>query len=290
MNPDEFAAHDRQREFRPDEIGYWSEVKLDIIKDYAAEYTKILSKHDEIMGFSYIDAFAGAGLHVSKDTGEFVLGSPLNALAVRPKFSHYYYIDLDSAKLDELKTAVGDRTDVTPRCGDCNSILLSEVFPHVRYEDYQRALCLLDPYGLHLSWDVIHTAGQMKSIEVFLNFPMMDMNMNVLRHRPEQVDPKQAERMTRYWGDESWRDAAYRHEPDLFDPDRVEKVEDANWAVACAFRARLRSRARFAYVPEPIAMRNSTGATVYYLFFAAQRPVAAKIVGHIFRKHADRTS
>ncbi len=290
MNPDEFVARDRQHEFRPDEIGYWSEVKLDIIKDYATEYTKILSKHDEIMGFSYIDAFAGAGLHVSKDTGEFVLGSPLNALAVRPKFSHYYYIDLDSPKLEELKTAVGDRTDVTSRCGDCNSILISEVFPHVRYDEYQRALCLLDPYGLHLSWDVIHTAGRMKSIEVFLNFPMMDMNMNVLWHRPELVDAKQAARMTRYWGDESWRRVAYKSAPDLFDASRVEKVDDANRAVADAFRRRLREVAGFAYVPEPIAMRNSTGATVYFLFFAAQRPVAAKIVGHIFRKHADRTS
>jgi three-Cys-motif partner protein len=287
---DSIRASDRKRELRLDEIGYWSEVKLDIIKDYAAEYTKILSKHDEIMGFSYIDAFAGAGLHVSKNTGEFVHGSPLNALAVRPKFSHYYYIDLDSAKLDELKTAVGDRTDVTPRCGDCNSILLSEVFPHVRYEDYQRALCLLDPYGLHLSWDVIRTAGRMKSIEVFLNFPVMDMNMNVLWHRPELVDAKQAARMTRYWGDESWRSVAYKSAPDLFDASRVEKVDDANRAVADAFRRRLREVAGFAYVPEPIAMRNSTGATVYFLFFAAQRPVAAKIVGHIFRKHADRTS
>ena len=26
-----------------DEIGYWSEVKLDIVRDYAAEYSKILS-------------------------------------------------------------------------------------------------------------------------------------------------------------------------------------------------------------------------------------------------------
>lgn len=287
---DESTASDRGRAVKLDEIGYWSEVKLDILKDYAAEYTKILSKHDEIMGFSYIDAFAGAGLHVAKNTGEFVRGSPLNALAVRPKFSHYYYIDLDSAKLDELKSAVGDRTDVTPRCGDCNSILLSEVFPHVRYEDYQRALCLLDPYGLHLSWDVIRTAGRMKSIEVFLNFPVMDMNMNVLWHRPELVDAKQAARMTRYWGDESWRSVAYKSAPDLFDASRVEKVDDANRAVADAFRRRLRDEAGFAYVPAPLEMRNSTGATVYFLFFAAQRPVAAKIVGHIFRKYADRTS
>ena len=33
----------------------------------------------------YIDAFAGSGQHVSRATGEFVPGSPLNALAVEPQ-------------------------------------------------------------------------------------------------------------------------------------------------------------------------------------------------------------
>ncbi|MFO7650537.1 MAG: three-Cys-motif partner protein TcmP [bacterium] len=288
MSSDEFTLRDRQRQFQPDEIGYWSEVKLDIIRKYASAYTAILSRQTAIRGFSYIDAFAGAGVHISKDTGEPVQGSPLNALAVRPPFGHHYFIDLDSAKVDELKAVLGGRKDVTLWQGDCNRVLLEEVFPKVKFEDYQRALCLLDPYGLHLSWDVIQSAGRMKSVEVFLNFPVMDMNMNVLWHRPDKVDPEQVARMTRYWGDESWRDSVYRPAPDLFSPDRVEKVDDANRAVALAFRARLKTEAGFAFVPEPIAMRNNKGATVYYLFFAAQRPVAAKIVGDIFCKYADR--
>jgi hypothetical protein len=35
-------------------------------------------------------------------------------------------------------------------------------------------------------------------------------------------------------------------------------------------------------------MRNSHGATVYYLFFAAQKPVAADIVEAILTKYRDR--
>ena len=279
---------DRKRALQLDKIGYWSEVKLDIIKDYAAEYTKILSKRSEIKDFAYIDAFAGVGVHVSKRTGEFVLGSALNALAVTPKFSHYYYIDLDSLKIDELKAAIQNRDDVTVRCGDCNAILLQDVFPHVRYEDYHRALCLLDPYGLHLSWQVIHRAGQMKSIDMFLNFPVMDMNRNVLWRKPDLVSKDQAERMTRYWGDETWRDVAYHPASDLFDKNRIEKVPNANEAMAAAFRRRLREVAGFANVPEPIPMRNNLGATVYYLFFASQKDVANSIVKYIFKKYADR--
>jgi len=49
-----------------DVIGYWSEVKLDIIKEYAATYTKIMAaQKDPSFHYTYIDAFAGAGKHIS---------------------------------------------------------------------------------------------------------------------------------------------------------------------------------------------------------------------------------
>ncbi len=52
-----------------DEIGPWSEVKLDILKRYAVEYSKILSKQiNPQLSHVYIDAFAGAGVHVSRTT------------------------------------------------------------------------------------------------------------------------------------------------------------------------------------------------------------------------------
>jgi three-Cys-motif partner protein len=66
-----------------DEIGYWSEIKLEILKKYAAAYSTILTAHrNPSLYHVYINAFAGAGVHVSKGSGQFVLGSPLNALAV----------------------------------------------------------------------------------------------------------------------------------------------------------------------------------------------------------------
>jgi hypothetical protein len=46
--------------------------------------------------------------------------------------------------------------------------------------------------------------------------------------------------------------------------------------------------AGFAHVSDGMPMKNRTDATVYYLLFASQKPVAKKIVGDIFKKHADR--
>jgi hypothetical protein len=46
----------------------------------------------------------------------------------------------------------------------------------------------------------------------------------------------------------------------------------------------LRKIAGFKKVPEPLAMRNSRGSTVYYLFFASQKGTAEDIVKYIFEK------
>jgi three-Cys-motif partner protein len=268
-----------------DEIGYWSEIKLDIVRDYATAYSKILATRRRPSFFHvYIDAFAGAGQHFSKTKGVFVLGSPLNALYVQPPFREYYFIDLDQEKVVALHQMVGDQPHVWIYAGDCNAVLLRDIFPRVKYEEYRRGLCLLDPYGLHLQWSIIQAAGAMRTLDLFLNFPLADMNRNVLWHHPERVEPTDLARMNAFWGDDSWRQIAYTTERNLFG--FAEKVE--NESVAEGFRRRLRTVAGFQHVPRPLPMRNSHGAIVYYLFFASQQPVAAHIVDNIFTKYRER--
>ena len=267
-----------------DEIGYWSEIKLDIIGRYALEYSKILSKGK--LHHVYIDAFAGSGMHISRTTGSTVRGSPQIALGIIPPFKEYYFIDTDIAKVAELKKLVTNRPEAHVLHGDCNSKLLTDVFPKVMYKDFRRGLCLLDPYGLYLDWEVIKTAGQMKSIDMFLNFPVMDMNRNVLWRNPEGISPADAQRMNYYWGDESWKTTAYRPTPNLFG-DTV-GIKETNREIALAFRKRLEEVAEFKYVPQTIPMRNSTGAIIYYLFFASQNRTAEDIITYIFAKYRNR--
>lgn len=272
---------------RFDEVGYWSEIKLGIIKAYAVEYSKIIFAQTTELEHVYIDAFAGAGVHKSKTKEGFIPGSPLNALRINPPFKEYYFIDLASEKTENLKELVrkdfGDvPSNVHIHQGDCNSILLKEVFPNVRYDQYRRGLCLLDPYGLHLNWEVIKTAGEMRSIEIFLNFPIADMNRNVIWHNPEGVDPADIERMNAYWGDNSWRNIAYTTKKNLFG---FKEKEDSE-VIAESFGKRLKEVAGFSYVSPPLPMRNSMKAIIYYLYFASQKPVAKKIVDHILKKYS----
>ena len=223
-------------------------------------------------------------MHLSRTSGKFVPGSPKNALAVQPPFREYHLIDIDEDRVESLKELIGKRSDVHIYSGDCNQILLNEVFPQVQFEDYRRGLCILDPYGLHLDWKVIKTAGLERSIDLFLNFPVADINRNVLWHDPTNVAPQDVARMNRFWGDESWRDIAYSTSGNLFGfPEK-----ESNEIVAEAFRRRLKEIAGFSRVPRPLPMRNSKGAIVYYLFFASQKDTAENIVEEIFEEYRRR--
>lgn len=271
-----------------DEIGIWSEVKLAIVKEYASAYARILDakRRESIhsLKWLYIDAFAGPGVHLSKRTGEMVYGSPLIALKTTPPFSEYHFIDADPQRAEQLRRISGPRSDVYIYNEDCNDVLLRDVFPRAKYSDYRRALCLLDPYNINLKWDVIEAAGKMGSVEMFLNFMIMDINRNVLRTNPDKVIQSKAEQLTRLWGDETWIDAAYDTKGNLFgDPEKV-----SNERFEAAWRERLKTKAGFKFISNPMPMKTKTNSVIYYLYFASQKPVAAGIVDDIFNKYRKR--
>ena len=268
-----------------DQIGRWSEIKLEIVRKYAAAYSTILARQKGLTHY-YIDGFAGPGVQRSRSTGAPIAGSPLSVLEVQPPFKRYFLIDIKGQHIAQLRKAVGQREDVELDQGDCNEILLKKVFPQVTYRQFRRALCLLDPDGLHLTWPVIAMAGQLKTIDLLLNFPIMDMNRNALWTRPDLADPADTERMTAWWGDTSWRDVVYRPSAQGHLFGAVETAKAPNEAVVRAFQRRLVEVAGFENVPDPIPMRNSANSVIYYLFFASQYAVASRIAADIFQRYA----
>jgi three-Cys-motif partner protein len=267
-----------------DEVGYWSELKLEIVEKYGSAYTTAFANQKNLKKY-YIDAFSGAGIHLSKRTGQQIEGSPSRALKLFPPFDHFYFIDMDADKTAHLAKLCEGRPDVSIITDDATSYLTQQLLPTIRYESYNRALCLLDPYGLHVDWDVMLQAGQSRAIDMFLNFPVMDMNRNAIWRHPDRALQGGIERMTRFWGDESWKQAAYAESEQygLFSPPDV--VKQNNDAVVAAFRDRLIKVAGFKSVPKPLPMKNNNNVVVYYLFFASQKSVAQKIIDAIFAKY-----
>ena len=272
--------------FRFDAIGSWSELKLEIIEKYGAAYTKAFARTPNLKKY-YIDAFSGAGVHVSKNTKVIIEGSPARALKITPPFDAFYFIDLNADKTDYLRAICESRCNVHIHTGDCNQYLTTELLPTIQYKKFNRALCLLDPYGLDLDWEVILQAGQSGAVDMFLNFPVMDMNRNAIWRNPDKAPAGGVDRMNKFWGDNSWRNAAYAEarQGSFFGP---ELVKQGNEEIVAAFQQRLKNVAGFGFVPKPLPMRNSRKAVVYYLFFASPKAVAEKIITDIFRSYEAR--
>lgn len=269
--------------FDLDEIGPWSEVKLEILRKYAGPCSRILASHGFHHG--YIDAFSGPGLHVRKEDRQEVPGSPLVALSVEPPFDEYHFIDLDGEKVDFLRERVGASASTRFYTGDSNRILLESILPRFSYAKRTRALCLLDPYKLTLDWRVLAHAGNSRAVEVFINFPVMHMNRNCKKESVAEILPGELAAMDRFWGDRSWHRAMFRtsRQMNLFGAEDL--VKNENQDLVDAYCTRLRQVAGFGFVAKPLPMRNSKGAVVYYLIFAGPNQTGRKIVQEIFRQY-----
>ena len=80
----------------------------------------------------YIDAYAGAGNHLSKTTGEVVEGaqaSPENRAPVSRISLHRHR----TCPIDTVTGIAGDRKNVYTYTEDCNTVLLRDVFPRAKH-------------------------------------------------------------------------------------------------------------------------------------------------------------
>ncbi len=269
-----------------DEVGPWSEVKLEITKGYLQAFSTIMAAQKIDFKHIYVDAFAGAGEHIAKQSRQIIPGSPQNALEVVPPFVEYHFVEQDPVRVQRLEVLAARYPErkVLIHPGDCNQVLVSDVFPRIKYERFERALCFVDPYGMNLSWEIMKIAGQSRAMEVVLNFPVMDMNRNALWRKPEMVAADQLDRMNYFWGDSSWQDEMYTPsaQQSLFGEPILDKLD--NEALVAAYCKRLRKIAGFKYAVKPLAMKNSTGATLYYLVFATQNDTGRRIMSSLFKK------
>jgi three-Cys-motif partner protein len=95
-------------------------------------------------------------------------------------------LDLNRDKAAYLQKLCDGRSDAEIINDDANSYLRT-LLPTIQYHFFKRALCVLDPYGLHLDWDIIELAGRSRAVDMFLNFPVMDMNRNAIWRNQEKA-------------------------------------------------------------------------------------------------------
>ncbi len=200
---------------------------------------------------------------------------------MQPPFHELHFIDLNEDKTEALeKLCEGKPASVY--ADDANHVLPNVIFPTCRFDQFVRALCLLDPCGLHVNWNVLMAAAATKVVEVVYHLSIVDISRNVRRGSSDSIAPDDAARMTAAWGDESWKTGVFETTPGLFG--EVEERREYN-EVAKAFKKRLESVAGFPHVVEPLLLRNRQNAPLYWLFFAGPNETGAKIVRDIFNTY-----
>lgn len=145
--------------------------KAHYLTGYSEIFSVAMKKKWQYRG--YLDLYCGPGVCWVKDTGRFVLGSPLIALNVAAPFTHVVFNDLDEECTQALEQRMAD-TDA--QClilsEDANKLATLNRIRQFIPARHSLSLALLDPQGLDLDLETIHQLTIDRRMDLLINFPV----------------------------------------------------------------------------------------------------------------------
>lgn len=153
--------------------GYWSALKLLLLKYYVKPYLDILGNQKTL---GYVDLFAGPGLNLLGKRQVPFPGSPLIPLTIQESkhdFSYFCFCDRNPS----FAAALEKRCEYSPRA-ECTTVLdedANEVVKTLagRLEEHNvtHSLVFIDPEGLELDWMSLQTLIETVPCDIIVNFP-----------------------------------------------------------------------------------------------------------------------
>jgi three-Cys-motif partner protein len=119
----------------------------------------------------WIELFAGPGRLYVRETGEFVPGSPIEAMLIRRPFDGYVFADLDPACAESLRRRVGDGRSVHVLRGDANG---ADLLDRIAAIVPKNVLVVIygDQAGLDLGWPTVQFfIDRYRHLDLLLNLP-----------------------------------------------------------------------------------------------------------------------
>jgi three-Cys-motif partner protein len=242
--------------------------------------------------YAYIDGFAGTGYHelpneecvtLFQDLGEpeveeFLDGSASIALQVEPRFNKYIFIEKSKKKISELEKLRLEFPEKSPDIAIVNADAneyLSELCLKRTWKD-RRAVLFIDPFGMQLSWETLAAIGKTEAIDTWILFPVSAVNR--LLKKDGNIPPAWHRRLQIMFGESAWFDTFFPEDKStrLFGDDRAMRRKVGNIeAISDYFNNRL-ATAFAGVAPNPYTLRNTKGAPLFLLCFAAANPNAVK--------------
>ena len=268
--------------------GEWTMHKLAILDDYLDAYTTAL-KHQKFR-LMYIDAFAGTGTIEIRHRSvfgdperAFLKGSARRALEIEDRrFDEYVFVERDRKRRKALSHLKRDYPgcSIDIREDDANNFLQNHDFPPTGL----RGVLFLDPFATQVEWRTIRRIAELQMFDTWILFPVSAISRLLPKARdPESVSAAWKARLTRTYGDESWRDL-YVTQPGLFEQDKVKRQSGVDGLVKI-YKDNLRNLFAGRFLKQSALLKNSRGAPLFEFMFCAGNSkgaaIAKRIAGHL---------
>lgn len=288
--------------------GVWTEEKLDAFAKYVNAYLTIMNRYRDQYGWKliYFDGFAGSGIRQSDiHNSELLLelfnedmlhsedinvyqGAAERVLSIEQRgFDYNYFIDKDAKASDLLRSrlhgyAAKDRV-LEFRCSDANEqvVIMSKA---LRRNTFLRALVLLDPFGMQVSWDSVSCLSDTHT-DLWILIPTGVIVNRLLDRKGELIH---IDTLCSFFGltEKEIRDYFYKKsvEHTLFgEEERMVKVSQPIKKITELYIRRLKTI--FSHVTEePLVMCNTRNVPIYHFAFASNNKTAMKIASQIITK------
>lgn len=270
---------------KPKGWGWWSEIKLQILREYLHAFTTaVTGLSREVI---CLDLFAGSYDNERRHGSGTFPGSARIALETEPPFTRLAFFELPdpAAKLGVAVTAArpaDHRWKVFP--GDCNVTLPTAL----RWLDPIRwapTFAFLDPRGLQVPWSTVERLAKWRAdkktkVEQWILFPEPALGRVLGLHGAQ--GRRSAERLDRLYGTRDWIAIHQLRRAGAITPEemRAEFVNLLRW--------RLEQGLGY-HTTHALQIVNTAGHPIYTMVFATDSGAGNQIMGHVYGSTATRT-
>lgn len=267
--------------------GAWTQEKLQILRDYLDFYTTALK--DQPFRLAYIDAFAGSGkIEIgSKSEGQlglelehFIRGSAELALRIEAKaFDELVFVEKDCDRCRELEQLRSRFSSRSVKIEQAEANLYLQELDFDRRS--RRGVIFLDPFATQVEWRTIVKIAKLRALDMWLLFPVSALQRMLPSSRtPDDISPGWSNRLTRVYGDDSWRNL-YQKTPQmgLFDDHSWDFRERGVQGLTNIFKENLKKLFGKRFLENSRTLKNSRDSPLFEFIFCvgSDNPAAIQL-------------
>ena len=263
--------------------GQWTIDKLEILEKYLDAYTTALkNKPFKLM---YIDAFAGTGqVTLSRDWSNkwaffglkdddlrgFVSGSAERAIKIDDKpFDKLIFVEKEPDRCEKLESlrATYSKRNIEIVNSEANEFLSNL---HENWHAW-RGVLFLDPFATEVEWSTMEAIAGFEALDTWILFPVSAIaRMLPTSRQPDDISPEWATRLTRIFGDDSWRNL-YRPWKTLFGGNEFERRPGVDGLISL-YKKRLEALFDKRLLEQSRTLKNSKGSPLFEFMFCVGNP------------------